>query len=661
MVYSNRNRVPEYFTDGLYGLARGQRIGNNAPVQRGTTAGEVIAKAALVAGTRMLATANKEEQLAEQRQFEESQLNVEKGLENLARKNEFDSEAFEKEASEQKADWIKEIPAEKRQDYNLMFDKYQSRYSGIIRNNEFKRQKEGEKATFLTAAQNYYQKAVTASRSGDDTELTDNVNGFMSIRKNLMDGGHISAESFVKMGQDFTDNIEQQKYLGEFDKIKTQGQIQISHFIGNFMRREDIPIEKRKKFANAMLSEYQTFQAQNSILLHDLREKSAFIQNSLTSGIEPDVDAAEVLNQLKSAGDMQEYGKLYKSLELGKEIKEFVKLTPSAMYEELATMKDNISDQDALIKYNSLQKVYYSAVKDLNEDPIQFAQSRKIIIDKGFDLTNPAIMEQRLENGRLLQTKYKLSYTPLISKAEAGALSNAINNNDSRQNAVLVGQIYSVFKDKSHDIFRKVAPKNPQFVHAAAIFENDQQAAVTILEGADIAKNQAEYTPKSEIDFDEVYYNRIDESMFSEMTSEWRGNLKKTVKSTMAKINYDEKKNDREVEDDYVKQAIKTVVGDIANIEMDGSGLLWDSSFKVPVPRGTSIDDFEDWYEDIDDNSFLEALTLAGKRPTAKEIHKFGTLHFVSDGKYRVRLNGELLYDKNGAPFVLTYQKAKEQ
>lgn len=653
-------QVPSYFTDGLQALGRGQRLANNAPIANYASTVGTVANKAFSAGLIMKDEAEKEEYLAKQRQFEESQLNVEKSLTTLVQQNEYDNSSFEQEASKQKADWLKEIPADQQPEYALMFDKYQSRFSSIIRGNEQKKVKQQQKATFLTAAQNYYDKAVNASRNDDQEDLTDTANRFMKIREDLMDGGFISAEAYVDMGQKFSDQIEAQKYLGEFDKIKPQGEVAVSQYVGGFMQREDIPVERRKKFANSMLADYQTYQAQNALLLHDLRESSAFIQNSVAAGLEPSIDTANVLSQLKAVGDLKEYNKLNKSIELGQSIKEFVKLTPEAMREELTTMQSQIDNQEQLTQYVALQKAFNSTITDLYADPIKFAVSRKIVQDNGFDLSNPESLKQRLNNGRLLQQKYKLSYTPLVSKNEAELLSTLVENNDSKTNAVLVGQLYKNFGDKSADIIKKIAPKNPQFTHAASLFGQDPASAVAILEGVNIAKSQTEYTPRSESDFDEAYYSRVDENLFSEMTTEWQGNLKNTIKTTVAKINYDHQKSDREVDTDYVKQAVKTVVGDIASIDMEDSGLLFDSSFKVPVPRGVNKDEFEDWYVGLDDNAFIGALTIDGKRPTAQEVHQFGILRYVGDGKYRVRLNGELLFDKNGQPLILNYPKAEE-
>lgn len=650
-------RVPEYFTNGLQSVIQAPRLSSNAPVVMTKSLAGVIGNATEDAALLMLRQAKKEEKIANDRAMEETALNVDESLASLANENRLDPEKFNSAAEEEKNKWLAEVPEDRREDYMLMFEKQRHRYSQTIKGNRQRLEQEKQTATFLTAADKYYNEALKSSRRGDVAQLQESVNAYMNIRQNLMNTGAVSAERYADMGIKFSDDIELQKYLGEFDTIKTQGAEKVQEYLNNFLKREDMPAPRRQRFANAILADYRTFQAGNALQSKELLEKANFVMKATSQGLEPQIDTAELLSGLENSGQFDAARKVRQSIELGKQTQEFVKLPFSEMKHEIETLKQKQQTPFDLAQLNAYQSVMKTAAAEISSDPLNFAISRGIIDDKPLNMTNlKESAETRISNAKLLQQRYNLEELPLLTKSEADNLAMIIRSGDSRSNAALLSSVNDGFGEYSHAVINAVAPKAPQFAQAAALYKSNPQAALDVIEGVDIMKYQKEFTPSSDDEFNEVYYKAIGNEMFMDVSPEWRDNLRKTVKARLAKINQDKGKTDRQIDNSDIETAVKDVIGDIAKIEMDGSGWLWDSSFKAPAPQGKTADDLENWYLSLTDNDVAQAVTLSGHKVTIADVHAAGKLSFAGDGKYFVRMNDQLLYRPNGKPFVLTYK-----
>lgn len=649
-------RVPEYFTNGLQSVIQAPRLSSNAPVVMAKSLTGVIGDAAGDAALLMLHEAKKEQKIAEDRALEETSLTVDKGLASLANKNRLDPEKFNSAAEEEKNKWLAEVPKERQEDYLLMFEKQKHRYSKTIENNRQRLEQEKQTATFLTAADKYYNEALKSSRRGDVKELQTNINAYMNVRQNLMDSGAVSAERYADMGIKFSDDIELQKYVGEFDAVKTQGTEKVQEYLNNFLKREDMPAPRRQRFANAILADYRTYQAGHALQSKELLEKANFVMKATAQGLEPQIDTAELLNGLENSGQFDAARKVRQSIELGKQTQEFVKLPFAAMKHEIETLQQKQQTPFDLAQLNAYQSVLKTAAAEISNDPLNFAISRKIVDDKPLNMANlKESAETRISNAKLVQQRYSLEELPLLTKAEADNFAMIIRSGDKRNNAALLGDLYEGFGEYSHAVINAIAPKVPQFAQAAALYQTNPQAALDVIEGVEIVKRQKEYTPASENEFNKVYYETIGNDSFLDTSPEWRDNLRQTVKARLAKLNLDKGKTDRQIEKSDIKTAIKDVIGDIAELEMDGSGWLWDSSFKAPAPQGKTADDLENWYMNLTDNDVAQAVTLSGHKVTIADIHTAGKLSFAGDGKYFVRINGQLLYLPTGKPFVLTY------
>lgn len=650
------NRVPEYYRNANTMFPRSgprERVNITSVDQQGKIIAAAESALAEIGQEYYL----HEKRLAKDQALEETSLNIDRNLSDLYQKNQTNSEKFEEDSRKEKAKWLQEIPEDLQKEYEIMFDRRQLQFSQRIKATENNIAKERQTATFLNAAQKYSEQAMIAARSGDEASLQENINAYMKMREDLLSNGALSAERYINMGEAFTDEVEAQKYLGEYDAIKSQGQPKVYEFINNFMARTDIPDSKKKRYANKILADYHTYMTTHTLQIKDLQEKTLFVANAVSQGLTPQIDTVQLLTELENNGQYEQANKLRKTIELGKEAQEFVKLDPLAMKNGLEALEQNLQTPYDYDRLQILQKTYATTLREINNDPMNFAISRGIVDDSpSLNISDTDQVQKRIINAKMLRQRYRLAETPYLTKSEADSLSAEIKNNDSRNNAQLLAMLNNSFGNDSSAVIRQIAPAVPQFSQAAALYKDNPDAAIGIIEGIDVIKHQPEYTPSSNDDFYSAYYNIVDDNMFADISPKWNENIRETVKARLAALNKARGKTDRLVDPDTLRQAVTDVVGEIATLDMDGSGWLWDSSFKVPVPQGKTAEDLENWYMNLTDKDVDEAVTLSGHKISIDDLHGFGVLSYAGDRQYRVRINGELLYTADGKPFILTYK-----
>ena len=483
-------RVPEYFT--RMPRAEGVRLATNAPfIPRRQIAGNVTSAALELAGA-YLEQERREQRIADNRQYEESSIALNSSLSEKAEKFRFSREKFDAACQEEREKFLADVAEDKKADYGLLFDRTAARYSQNVFQNEQRLNREKQTAVFLDASKRYYDGATTAARSGNMDEAQYNINRFMEIRESLMNSGEISAEKYADMGLRFSDEVEKQKVLGEFDSIKPQGDEKVREYIGSFLEREDMPVERRQKFANAMMSDYRTFQANKALTGKQFLEQADFIADAVSRGLEPGIDTTAVLSGLEDSGNYEAAKKLRQVISLGAETKEFVKLDPAAMKAEIDDLKKNPQTPYDLARLNSFEKTMSAALTEIRNDPMNFAISRNIVDDQALDFSKltPEAAQKRLQNAKLVQQYYHLPAAPVLTKSEAAVLTSAINAGDARSNAALLATISQSFPENTGDIVRSIAPKAPQFAQAAALYRNNPAAAVDIIEGVDMDGNE---------------------------------------------------------------------------------------------------------------------------------------------------------------------------
>lgn len=650
------NRVPDYHHTNYSGESRRATQGVRPDNYSYSSAnlGQVIAQGINDFAGQLQKEQRQQQALAEKAALIQTAANVEQNLAVIAKKHKTDPEGFKQEAEEKKAEWLQLVPADKAAEYNLLFTEQQANFSSAVVRNQISAAEEYQKTSFLEASDKYRDEAFKAARLGNTELQNQYYQNFLENRYALFKGGHISSEKYVAMGKDFANGVEVQNELGKFEQVIKKGDQAVAGYLYAFEKRRDLTPDRKSMITNALSGEYNNYKVRQRILSEDTLKQADFVINSLNAGIMPQTDPAEIAGQLRNLGNINAAKKVEQSQQLYYDVREFAKLSRLQMSESLKLQKENIQQPEDLVKFQTLSKFYTNSINQLQKDPLAYAAAYGVVKDEGFSWDDNDKIKTRLENAKFVKAKYNLAELPVATKAEIEGINDLISQSDAATKGILLGQLYAGYGENSEQIIRKIAPKSPEFAHAAAIFKDNPAIAANLLQGVEISKKQPEYTPSSEQDFDTYYYKEIGSDLFADASPKWREGLKKSVKSYLAKINFDNGKTDRTVDNSKVKEAVQSVIGNIVTYDRPGLG---SGEFKTVAPRGLSADEFNDWIDSLQSDVFKSAVTLDGYVPTADEVREYGSLTYYGPSKYRVFINGSPLYNPDGNPFVLTYGK----
>lgn len=558
--------------------------------------------------------------------------------------------------TKQKDKFLENIPEEHYDWASEIYEKRINGYYSTINNNKLLLDRQTQLSNFMQTSNDLRDKAMIAASNGDMLGAAEYTVKWRENEEFMFKNGFMDGVKKETRDKDFTDDTLIQQHI--FAAKQSFGNDeQLNKLLEKVEKSNNYTPEQKHSIKQNILSEHNSWQATNRIKSAELYKTADFGIEAYAMGIEPQgFDFNDTYSQLKAAGNNEKAEALQQAYFGRKEMTSFAKLSPLQMSEEINDLKKTAKDENDLKRIKNFERLAENANKQIEADPLAYAIQHGVVADNGLDMSKPETFAVRKQNAAFLKEKYGLADAPVITKAEEQLLSSTIERNNPQQNAALVGTIYSGFGDSAGHIFRGVSSLSPEFAHAASVFGNNPAAAIEILEGMDIVKNEPIFLPSSEADFDTAFYKQMGNSMFADMTPEWISGLKKTVKSSLASHNKRNNDTSRVVSEDRLENAFNSVVGEVVDMEIDIKGSLNDNEYKVPAPLGVSSKQFTDWYLGLTDKDIPEAVTFSGLDVSMKRIQERGTLHYAGNGFYRVRINGELIYTTDGKPLVLQYK-----
>lgn len=568
--------------------------------------------------------------------------------------NRLNPEGFDTAAEDKLNELLDKVP-EKHQQWFM--ETYSQRRNGYFHTvnvnteeNKYNRQLEG----FMQHSEELRAQAMNYAKQGNQAGYNETLNKWRENEEYMYSHGFMNIHTKISRLQDFTNNaiVEQQtgyakQLFGNSDKLQLQ--------IKSIENSSKYTPEQKKSIINSIKGEYSSWQAKNKVGNDELSAQADFGIKAYNDGIEPtDFNAEETMQNLLSKGLVKKAAELQNAVRNKEVTATFAGLNPLQMESTLRDMKKNAKTKEDLSLIKTLESLKDKAENQLANDPLAFALDHNVVDGGAIDFNKPESVASRVQTARVVQQKYGLSYTPLITKNEAIFFSNQIQNMQAPQKAQALANIYTGFGEDAKVIFNALAPKNPEFAQAAALYMNNPNAAINILEGMDIVKNQPEFTPSKTADFDSEYYKKIGTEVFSEMSPEWNEGIKKTIKADLAVQNKETGVTDRSFNSDNFNKAFAETIGEIVDIKMNDTGYLFKDSFKTVTPSGVSATDFENWWRGIDDEKLKDCYTMSGIDVDAQTLDGYGSAHFIGNGRYRVKIRGEYVY-KDGIPLILEY------
>lgn len=569
-------------------------------------------------------------------------------------------EEFLEKSNQSKEEFLADIPEDKWEWANLVYEQQMTRYHSAVTNNKIVLDRQKQTAAFAEQGQDYYNKALSAAANGDATSLAEYSMKWQENNEYMFNHGFITADAKVRMEKDFANAaVVQQNLFGA--KQLFGNDEQLNGFLQNVDKSTIYSPEQKKSIKNNILSEYNSWHALNKVQAAETVKTADFGIKAYGMGIEPqgfDYDAT--LASLKASGQVDKAAQLESAYNIKNEVVSFAKLSPTQMIEELNEIKKTAQSEEDLSRLKLLSQVAVDAEKEIAEDPLAFAENHGVIESEPLDITKEASFAKRLQNAAFLQQKYGLDYAPVIKKSEADGLKKAIANMGAEQKAATLSQINQAFGDNANQIFEAVSPDNPEFAVAGKVFARNPQIAANIIAGTDIAANEKGFAPTQNTNLNNAF-GKLDQAL-SNFDTEDRATIKKAVVANMTFIN---KKNNLFADGDALDadkvnsadEAIEQVLGGQIIKMSVGGGWFGDSYYTV-LPENTDRDNFEEWLENLKDSDVGNAY-VGDKKVSAKSIIDAGQLHYDDNNQYTVTINGDYVRDSKGNAIKLTYRGAK--
>lgn len=569
--------------------------------------------------------------------------------------NQTSPEAFKAQAVKDKEKLMKEIPDDKQEKFSLMYESKMNGYNHAVAVNRVNLDYNRQLETFISESDNLRTKAFNATLNGDSDGYAEALKNWQENEEYMYEHGFISIEKKINRLKDFTDGALIQQNLGKARKLFGNSE-QLNSYLKNIDNSKSYSPEQKHSIKNSIVSDFNTWQATNRATGKEFSESADFGIKAYSMGIEPaGFDVDKTLERLKELGLNDKAQQLQNAYNLRQDMNSFSKLSLGQMSEELGNLRKNAKNEQDLARIKALETLSEQAAKDIDADPLAYAAAHGVVENDTISLTEPETISKRRQNGLVLQEKYGLDYTPVMTKTEIDGLSKTLKNANAETKTAIVGVLNENFGADADQIFQKISGENPELSVAAKIYQRNPQISQNIIAGMDISANEKQFAPNNDM----ALYNafgKVDQAL-SNISSEDVAKVKAAIKANMA---FKNKQNNLFTDGQamnkdklkYAEEAIEEVLG--GKIARQ-SGNWWSGYSYVLLPENVSEDDWDDWKDGLTDKDVGDVY-LEDKKVSAKTIKENGFFAYDDNGKYTVSLNGNYLRRANGEIAILEYR-----
>lgn len=563
---------------------------------------------------------------------------------------------FVEKSQKSKAQFLSQIPDDQWNWANELYESQINKYHSVITTNQIALNKRKQTLAFEEQGAEYKNQALTAAANGDLAGLAEFSVKWQENEEYLFNNGFLTPEAKMRRAKDFANAAVIQQNLAGAKTIFADQQ-KLSSYIQNIDNSKIYTPEQKKSIKNTILSEYSSWQAFNKVKATDMVKAADFGIKAYSMGLNPkNFDFDKTLADLKATGQVEKAQQLETAYTIKEETESFAKLSLPQMAEELNGMKNNLNDENDINRYKLFTEIAKTAEKEINEDPLLYAEQHGVIKNEPLDVTNQASFNTRMKNAIFVQEKYGLEEAPVIKKNEAEALKRTIANLAPEAKAALLSQINTNFGEHAGQIFESVSPDNPEFAVAGKIFARNPIIAANIINGTAIAQNEKGFMPTQNTNLNNAF-GQLDQALSNFDTED----IAKVKKAIIANMTYINKKNNIYADGDALdsdktlsaEEAIEQVLGGKITKMSVGDDWFGERYFTI-LPENVDRDDFDNWFDNLKNKNFGK-IYANGMKVTAENIVNAGKLNYDDNNQYTVSINGDIVRYADGKPFVLTY------
>lgn len=584
---------------------------------------------------------------------------IDKTLAKIGSDNRLDPDSFDTVAEEKLNEMLENVP-EKHQQWFM--EKYKERRNGYFHTvninteeNHYNRQLEG----FMQHAEELRAQAMNYASHGNQAEYNEALNKWRENEEYMYNHGFITINQKISRLQDFTDTaiVSQQtgyakQLFGNSEKLDAQ--------IKNIENSSKYTPEQKKSIINSIKGEFNTWQAKNKVGDDNLSSTADFGIKAYNAGIEPKgFNAEETMQSLISRGLTKKAKELQTAIRNKKVTSTFAGMNTLQMDNSLRELKKNATTKEDLDLIKTLENLKDKAETQITADPLAFALDHGVVDDETLDFNKPESVAARKTQAKIVQEKYGLSYTPLLTKAETKTLSNTLERSNAAERAAIVSTLAENFGDDASSVFADIAPKNPEVAVAGKIYNERPDIAVSILQGKEIKNQEGGFAPNKNIDL----YNALGK-MDSALSNFDTADVAAVKEAVIAQATYLNKKNNiyakgdavakDAAKEDTINQAVTDVLG-AEIVTMDKGLHWWGDNYETVLPENTSKNNFEYWIKNLKDSDIGKAYVgdYSINADTIKEECEF---RYNDKNSYTLVYRGKTVVNTSGEPIILEYR-----
>lgn len=442
--------------------------------------------------------------------------------------------------------------------------------------------------------------------------------------------------------QDYDFRTERAMVTGEAVLMAKEGKAdQVQGLLDEYVRSPNGKVDDYRRnqisdYAKGVVAtELAKAKAQNTAAMDFAKRQVKDAQEVWWKGETHAMDDQEVLRIAQSTGDPAIIADTQAALAARVTMKEYSLLSPQNQEAALSKAMDEQNQTgDTLKLRENLETIYKETMTAVESgDTLQVAHNRGLITMDPIDPTNPLTMQKRAKDVAQVDQNMTAQSNPLVP-AEKEQFIRLFDGMDSEGKIAMYRDMQKNMGDElTQRAMRQLGQERPAMALAMSMSDDAPEVARKILMG-DLAL-QADKNVLGALDSGSTFPAAFQEYVGSAIQGD--DTLRNAVFQSAQAVYADAAKRnpDRRSEKDF-QSAIDQVVGGIA--EYNG--------FKTVVPkRGMSSDDFEDLVDSMDDAAFRKAaggrklVTMSGQEVSADLIHSKGTMEWIGDGQYILKLS----------------------
>lgn len=473
--------------------------------------------------------------------------------------------------------------------------------------------------------------AATQARDGNFAEADNAVLEAETILESMLATGDITEINAYNKKRQIRREVIEQKLKYQLDQsVETDGYSGAFKTLGKMDRPEGFTPDEWSSFKASASQELTRSQSiQNASEKTKIDESKILVKNyvdavSLGMPVSPEEKAkvAEAVNGTE----------LQATFDRVNEVASF-SLLPSGsranILDEAAKQGiENVDDYAALLKAE--QQIQTALAKD----PLQFYEQQGLTELAPFDYTDEESFSQRIRQAKEASEHYGVSVPP-ITDAEASALSKNINAMTPDEKVELAKTLA-----KAPSIWGMIDQKN-QHVFAMTGAIGDEDIMNAVFNGQEMIANKLVQSPSQSdylAEFDDYVgdvYNNVDKAATRDAALAYYAAIQTPGEAFDASL---------------FAEALDAVTGGI--VEFNG--------FKIELPRGRSVDEFEVFIDGID-LQYISSNGGVSNAPFsyAPDIIKESRLKSVGSNEYVVLMEGNVpMLRDDGEPFIISFDES---